>query len=97
MERWQVDSTLDAVADIYEDFAKSFFGGSQSIKDAALEHLMRVRLPAFLNAMNERLRDKRYINGGHEPTIADFALGSLLLQTICNEYNPYNEQFMAEF
>ena len=28
MERWLVDSTLDAVADIYEEFAKCFFGGS---------------------------------------------------------------------
>ena len=57
---------------------------------------MRTSLPRFLHAMNERLCGKRYING-HELTIADFALGSLFLQTVCNEYNPEQETFMAEF
>ena len=79
LERWLVDSTLDAIGDIYEVLAKSFFVGSVADKEAAIDQIMLSKLPMFLEAMDKRLSgDKRFING-HEITIADFALGSLLL------------------
>mmetsp|Transcript_12136 Transcript_12136/g.16473 ORF Transcript_12136/g.16473 Transcript_12136/m.16473 type:complete len:170 (+) Transcript_12136:141-650(+) len=96
MDRWQVDSTLDAVADIYEDVAKCFFGGAQAAKDEALETLLNEKLPKFLHVMNERLIGKRFLVG-HELSIADFALGSFFLQTVCNDFSPHQDRFVAEF
>ena len=88
MERWQVDSTIEAIADIFENVARCYFSQSEDLKQAALETLTRCKLPKFMSAMNTRLaasaQDGKNFLVGHELTIADFALGSFFLQTVVN-------------
>ena len=95
MERWQVDSTIDAINDIFDFVAKCLFGGTDQSKKASLADLLQYRLPKFLKAMNKRLDGKRYMTG-REITIADFALGGFFLQTVANEHSPHYEQFLTE-
>ena len=78
MERWQVDSTIDAISDIFEFAAKCYFGATDQAKKASLAELLQYRLPKFLKVMNKRLEGKRYMVG-REITIADFALGAFFL------------------
>ena len=95
MERWQVDSTLDAIADIYELVAKCYFGATADAKQESLDELMGVKLPKFMSCMNTRLQGKRYMVG-YTLTIADFALGSFFHQTVINENGPHYELFLPE-
>ena len=62
----------------------------------ALQDLMSCSLPRFLDAMDKRLEGKTFV-AGYETTIADFALGSFFMQTVCNENSPNYELFVAEF
>ena len=90
-----MDSTIDAVSDIYEAVAKCYFSGNDLDKSKSLEVLVWEKLPRFMTQMNRRLKNKRYIVG-QEMTIADFALGGFFLQTVVNESSPHNEYFLAE-
>ena len=78
MERWQVDSTLDAIADIYELVAKCYFSGSDEDKQRSLDELMSDKLPKFMSCMDKRFEGKRYMVG-LTLSIADFALGAFFL------------------
>ena len=56
MERWKVDSTIDAINDIFEDVAKCYFSGTEQSQANALHKLLTQSLPKFLSAMNQRLQ-----------------------------------------
>ena len=88
---WICDSTVDACYDIFANISKCYFAPSDEAKEAALKDLLKNELPFFLNALNSRLLGKVYFTG--KLSIADFAFGAILSQSVYNKKSPHMEMF----
>ena len=91
IEMWICDSTVDACYDIFAYIAKCFFSPSEEGKEAAFKDLLENELPFFLNAMNKRLLGKVHFTG--KLSIADFAFGAILSQSVYNKKSPHIDMF----
>ena len=95
MEMWLIDSTVDAVQEIFSKFEGAYFSLSPDMKQTAFKSLIEQGGPlrTFMAAMEKRLKPEGSYILGSALTIADFALGALFFATFFNETSPYYQDY----
>ena len=84
---WICDSTIDAINDIFPKFTDCFFAASDTAKAEALKAFLENHLPTLLRIFDARLKGRVYFTG--KLSIADFAFGAFLSQTVGNPGSPH--------
>ena len=91
LEMWLIDSTVDAVYDFFPKAAMVHFSPTEEARAKCLADLKQDHMPKFFSIIERRLEGKTHMAG--KITIADFALGSLLSQTVHNKANPHQKAY----
>ena len=92
IEMWQIDSTIDAVYDFFPRAAMVHFSPTEEARAECLKNLTSEHMPKFFEIIERRLEGKTYV-AGQKLSIADFALGALLSQTVHNKANPHSKAY----
>jgi len=97
-QAWRVDSTIDSLGDIYNQFAKAKFTPDAESQKAQFEALLTKSFPAWFAILDKRIANnssKDHIVGDSW-TIADFAIAAFFGSTVYNEANDHHATLKAE-
>jgi glutathione S-transferase len=95
---WRIDSTIDSLGDIYNQFARAKFNPDAEQQKSLYETLLTKSFPAWFAILNKRLENnstKDHIVG-EAWTIADFALAAFFGSTVFNDANDHHVILKAE-
>ena len=90
---WICDSTIDAIYDVFPKFTDIFMASTDAAKAENLKSFLETTLPTMLKIFDTRLKGRVYFTG--KLSIADFAFGSFLSQTVGNPSSPHGAAFTA--
>ena len=88
---WICDSTLDAVYDVMPKFSDIFMAPTDAAKAENLKNFLENTFPVLCKQMDTRLKGRVYFTG--KLSIADFAFGAFLSQTVGNPNSPHGAAF----
>ena len=91
MQMWLVDSSMDAINEVFTKCANIYFSPTDGAKADALKQYLEVHFPAFLKVMNTRLNGRVYLTG--KLSIGDITLGAFLSCHAFNPANPHQKMF----
>ena len=83
-EAWLIDSTMDAIHDMFGQTAAMLFEQDATIKKDKKIKWLTETIPQFAKAMNSRLEGKKFMIGDRL-TIADFFLFAYVSSTFTNK------------
>ena len=91
---WQVDSTLDANADITNASYKYLLENDEEKKKAAQENFVKNVFPQFAAILEKRIaaNSSKHHLVGESLTIADFAIGAQFYSIVLNEASPAHKE-----
>lgn len=94
---WKIDSTIDALNDVFVSLARAVFNQNQEEQAKQFEEAFTNTLPKFFGILEKRLKDnssqKRIV--GDNLTIADFALAAFFYSSSFNDANPRQKEYLA--
>ena len=89
---WRIDSVIDSVCDLADQYYRFFYAGDEASKKAGLEQFVKTSLPSWAEAIENRLKNNTSHNYvvGDSLTIADIVLTAAASSTYANEASPYH-------